>query len=265
MLESFKWVLGVVIKLRGGGVLVRLSDEELVAEASKKLPWLEVEFRANKDRSFPRWKKPLWLDDDFSSQFRLASPGSFDFVDVLSTPEKRIKFRRGQLRGNSSAQTAINQNFENNTSTQFLLPRFDPNEWCMKNGLHSGGLNPRPLSHESSALTTRPQLLAYISGSYLHDCNRSLVATIHNLSRKLDRRLVSVELSSVSQKVPKSAKLNRAWMINLFNTTHTLNGQWMVWCRDKRVWRSVLEASDRQEPIYIQVRQSRTRIFRDHW
>jgi hypothetical protein len=45
-------------------------------------------------------------------------------------------------------------------SIQFLLPCFDPNEWCMKNGLHSGGLNPRPLSYESSALTTRPQLLA---------------------------------------------------------------------------------------------------------
>ncbi len=30
-------------------------------------------------------------------------------------------------------------------STQFLLPCFDPNEWCMKNGLHSGGLNPRPV------------------------------------------------------------------------------------------------------------------------
>jgi len=41
-------------------------------------------------------------------------------------------------------------------STQFLLPYF---EWCMKNGLHSGGLNPRPLSHESSAITTRPRLL----------------------------------------------------------------------------------------------------------
>jgi hypothetical protein len=37
---------------------------------------------------------------------------------------------------------------------------FDPNEWCLKNGLLSGGLNPRPLSHESSALITRPRLLA---------------------------------------------------------------------------------------------------------
>jgi len=41
-----------------------------------------------------------------------------------------------------------------------LLQAFDPNEWCLKNGLLSGGLNPRPLSHESSALTTIPRLLA---------------------------------------------------------------------------------------------------------
>ena len=40
-------------------------------------------------------------------------------------------------------------------------PIFAPNEWCLKNGLLSGGLNPRPLSHESSALTTRPRLLAF--------------------------------------------------------------------------------------------------------
>jgi hypothetical protein len=33
-----------------------------------------------------------------------------------------------------------------------LFPWFDPNEWCMKNGLLSGGLNPGPRSHESSAL-----------------------------------------------------------------------------------------------------------------
>jgi hypothetical protein len=38
-------------------------------------------------------------------------------------------------------------------------PSFDPNEWCLKNGLHSGGLNPGPLGHESSALTTRPVVL----------------------------------------------------------------------------------------------------------
>jgi hypothetical protein len=43
---------------------------------------------------------------------------------------------------------------------QIFVSSFDPNEWCLKNGLHSGGLNPGPLGHESSALTTRPRLLA---------------------------------------------------------------------------------------------------------
>ncbi len=38
----------------------------------------------------------------------------------------------------------------------------DPNEWCLKNGHHSGCLNPGPLDHESSALTTRPQPLALV-------------------------------------------------------------------------------------------------------
>ncbi len=37
-----------------------------------------------------------------------------------------------------------------------LYTIFDPNEWCLKNGLHSGDLNPGPLGLESSALTTRP-------------------------------------------------------------------------------------------------------------
>ena len=51
----------------------------------------------------------------------------------------------------------------NNARLEFstiFVPSFDPNEWCLKNGLHSGGLNPGPLSLESSALTTRPRLLA---------------------------------------------------------------------------------------------------------
>ncbi len=47
----------------------------------------------------------------------------------------------------------------NNASLEFsrnFVSSFDPNEWCLKNGLHSGGLNSVPLDHESSALTTRP-------------------------------------------------------------------------------------------------------------
>jgi hypothetical protein len=46
-------------------------------------------------------------------------------------------------------------------STNFFVPSFDPIEWCLKNGLHSGGSNSQPFSHESSALTTRPRLLAF--------------------------------------------------------------------------------------------------------
>jgi hypothetical protein len=51
----------------------------------------------------------------------------------------------------------------NNARLELFVPSFDPNEWCLKNGLHSGGLNPGPLGHESSALTTRPQLLAFFN------------------------------------------------------------------------------------------------------
>jgi hypothetical protein len=52
----------------------------------------------------------------------------------------------------------------NNARLEFstiFVPSFDPNEWCLKNGLHSGGLNPGPLGLGSSALTTRPRLLAF--------------------------------------------------------------------------------------------------------
>ncbi len=47
----------------------------------------------------------------------------------------------------------------NNARLEFstiFVPCFDPNDWCLKNGLHSGSLNPGPLGHKSSALTTRP-------------------------------------------------------------------------------------------------------------
>jgi hypothetical protein len=51
----------------------------------------------------------------------------------------------------------------NNARFEFstiFVTSFDPNEWCLKNGLHSGGLHPGPLGHESFALTTRPRLIA---------------------------------------------------------------------------------------------------------
>jgi hypothetical protein len=51
----------------------------------------------------------------------------------------------------------------NNARLEFspnFVPSFDPIEWCLKNGLHNGGSNSQPFSHESFALTTRPRLLA---------------------------------------------------------------------------------------------------------
>ena len=44
---------------------------------------------------------------------------------------------------------------------------FDSIEWCLKNGLHSEGLNPGSLSHESSALTTRPTILAILTAVFV--------------------------------------------------------------------------------------------------
>jgi hypothetical protein len=38
---------------------------------------------------------------------------------------------------------------------------FDPNWWSMKNSLLGWGLNPRPIGHESSALTRRPVYHSY--------------------------------------------------------------------------------------------------------
>jgi hypothetical protein len=52
----------------------------------------------------------------------------------------------------------------NNARFEFsanFVPSFGPNEWCLKNGLHSVGLDPGPLGHESAALTTRPRLLTF--------------------------------------------------------------------------------------------------------
>ncbi len=57
----------------------------------------------------------------------------------------------------------------NNAKLEFstnFVPSFDPIEWCLKNDLHSGGSNSQPFSHESSALTTRPRLLACFCWSY---------------------------------------------------------------------------------------------------
>ncbi len=57
----------------------------------------------------------------------------------------------------------------------------------MNNGHHSGGLNPRPLSHESSALTTRPRLFALYGGKLIRD---------YDLASSKSRKLISeIDLS----------------------------------------------------------------------
>ncbi len=71
----------------------------------------------------------------------------------------------------------------NNAKLKFstiFVPSFDPNEWCLKNGLHRRDLNPGPLSHKSSAFTTRPRLLALFilcisSGVIIKNSNESLI------------------------------------------------------------------------------------------
>ncbi len=78
----------------------------------------------------------------------------------------------------------------NNARLEFstiFVPSFDPNELCLKNGLHSGGLNPGPLGHESSALTTRPWLLprrADLRGS-LQTSQNSVAISGENVARSV--------------------------------------------------------------------------------
>ncbi len=60
---------------------------------------------------------------------------------------------KSQLSHLQDYSTCKNARFEFST---IFVPSFDSNEWCLKNGLQSGGLNSGPVSCEYSALTTRP-------------------------------------------------------------------------------------------------------------
>ena len=48
-----------------------------------------------------------------------------------------------------------------------FVPSLNQNERCLKNSLHRRSLNPGPLGHESSVLTTSTRLLAYHQRKYL--------------------------------------------------------------------------------------------------
>jgi hypothetical protein len=69
----------------------------------------------------------------------------------------------------------------NNARLEFstiFVPSFDPIEWCLKNGLHRRGSNSQPFSHKSSALTTRPRLLAQIDQVYIFNFLRNFHYTV---------------------------------------------------------------------------------------
>jgi hypothetical protein len=81
----------------------------------------------------------------------------------------------------------------NNARLEFstiFVSSFDPNEWCLKNGLHSGGLNPGPFGHESSALTTRPLLLAKTIILIFENTRNLLINKILNIVQTLSNPII---------------------------------------------------------------------------
>ncbi len=89
----------------------------------------------------------------------LSSPDDFllfhwTLVLVNYPPSKRFSLGADIYVNHPQSPPSHLQDYStcNNARWFNFFPWFDPKEWCMKNGLHSGGLNPGPLGHESSAL-----------------------------------------------------------------------------------------------------------------
>ncbi len=88
----------------------------------------------------PRWFSPLPLDFGLSTSTihpqSIYSLGADICVNHPQSPPSHL------------------QDYSTCNSARWLnlFPWYDPNEWCLKNGLLSKGLNPGPLGHESSAL-----------------------------------------------------------------------------------------------------------------
>jgi hypothetical protein len=114
--------------------------------------WIEKQ-KGEQDRFNTRLKLPIFFLLDFglsrltSLQFIQYHVAGFYKPTIPQSPPSHLR----------DYSTCNNARLEFST---IIVPSFDPNEWCLKNGLNSGGLNPGPLGHESSALTTRPRLLA---------------------------------------------------------------------------------------------------------
>jgi hypothetical protein len=126
--------------------------------------WLNVSCQINSN-VYSLWGNKLWDENERQngkSLFFFFSLVLLNWQVFISSLVMKLDFI-SQLSSKSTLPFAGLQHMQQcqvNLFQFFLLQAFNPNDWCLKNGLLSGGLNPRTLSHESSALTTRPRLMA---------------------------------------------------------------------------------------------------------
>jgi hypothetical protein len=114
----------------------------------------------------------------FSQRLTLNNPSTFFFFDFGLSRLTSLQFIQYYVAGfykpkipQSPPSHLPDYSTCNNARLKcptIFVPSFDPNERCLKNGLHSGDLNPGPLGHESYDLTTRPRLLAGVLNLWLY-------------------------------------------------------------------------------------------------
>ncbi len=99
-------------------------------------------------------------------QFDPGHLTSFHFIhsyEAAFSKAKRSQILPSHLWGYSTC-TNVRLHFHN-----FCSHAFDPNKQCMKNGLHSRGLNPQCLGHESSALQLDHDVLSRLGQAQTFD------------------------------------------------------------------------------------------------
>ncbi len=141
--------------------------------------------------------------------------------------------------------------FISQTSSKFTLPfaglqqlqqcQVNPNEWCMKNGLLSVGLNPPPLSHESSALTTRPRLLSFvwiiciIHASNNKKIQKEELTFSSNSFLATEKNLLSLKLFFLLSYYMTSIKGCTAYKVCVFVSAVDRCLMWSLWARGKLI------------------------------
>jgi hypothetical protein len=129
--------------------------------AAQKAEGTRMRIEVRKRNAFKTTKKKIFnLPNFFFLDFSLSQLTSLQFIlyhvarfykpNIPQSPPLPPYLQDYSIRNNDRLEFSTN-----------FVPTFDPNERCMKNSFHSGGFNLGPLGLESSALTTRPQLLAY--------------------------------------------------------------------------------------------------------